>query len=48
MAHDRILFIYTDQRTDQLEPKALEEADRLDAILKATGKPVGPLHGMRC
>jgi amidase len=29
-----------------LNPKALEEADRLDATLKATGKPVGPLHGI--
>lgn len=29
-----------------LNPKALEEADKLDAVLKATGKPVGPLHGI--
>jgi len=29
-----------------VNPHALEEADRLDATLKATGKPVGPLHGI--
>jgi plasmid stability protein len=29
-----------------INPHALEEADRLDAMLKATGKPVGPLHGI--
>ena len=29
-----------------LNPKALEEADALDAKLAATGKPVGPLHGI--
>jgi amidase len=29
-----------------VNPHALEEADRLDAQLKATGKPVGPLHGI--
>ena len=29
-----------------LNPHALEEADRLDAAFKATGKPVGPLHGI--
>jgi Asp-tRNA(Asn)/Glu-tRNA(Gln) amidotransferase A subunit family amidase len=29
-----------------INPHALEEADRLDAALKATGKPVGPLHGI--
>src|ERR1700742_1351270 len=29
-----------------LNPKALEEADALDAKLKATGKPVGSLHGI--
>jgi amidase len=29
-----------------LNPKALEEADKLDAVLKATGKPVGPMHGI--
>ena len=29
-----------------VNPKALEEADRLDAALAATGKPVGPLHGI--
>jgi amidase len=29
-----------------LNPKALEEADKLDSVLKATGKPVGPMHGI--
>src|SRR3954470_20307282 len=29
-----------------VNPKALEEADKLDAALAATGKPVGPLHGI--
>lgn len=29
----------------QLNPKALEEADRLDAVFKKNG-PVGPLHGI--
>jgi Asp-tRNA(Asn)/Glu-tRNA(Gln) amidotransferase A subunit family amidase len=29
-----------------VSPHALEKADRLDAQLKATGKPVGPLHGI--
>jgi Asp-tRNA(Asn)/Glu-tRNA(Gln) amidotransferase A subunit family amidase len=29
-----------------VNPHALEEADRLDALLKANGKPVGPLHGI--
>jgi amidase len=29
-----------------VNPHALEEADRLDAVLKATGKAVGPLHGI--
>ena len=29
-----------------VNPHALEEADRLDAVLKATGRPVGPLHGI--
>ena len=29
-----------------LNPKALEEAAALDATLAATGKPVGPLHGI--
>jgi amidase len=29
-----------------VNPHALEEAGRLDAALKATGKPVGPLHGI--
>jgi amidase len=25
---------------------ALEDADRLDAVLRTTGRPVGPLHGI--
>lgn len=29
-----------------VNPHALEEADRQDAALKASGKPVGPLHGI--
>jgi amidase len=29
-----------------VNPHALEEADRLDAVLKATGKTIGPLHGI--
>jgi amidase len=29
-----------------VNPRALEEADRLDAILRATGRPIGPLHGV--
>jgi amidase len=29
-----------------INPGALEEADRLDAALRATGRPVGPLHGI--
>ena len=29
-----------------VNPHALEEADRLDALLKTTGKTVGPLHGI--
>ena len=29
-----------------VNPHALEEADRLDALLKTSGKPVGPLHGV--
>jgi amidase len=29
-----------------VNPRALEEADRVDALLKATGKPIGPLHGI--
>ncbi|MGQ3057116.1 MAG: amidase family protein [Nevskia sp.] len=29
-----------------LNPKALEEADRIDAAFKAGGKPLGPLHGI--
>ena len=29
-----------------VNPKALEEADRLDAALKETGKLTGPLHGI--
>jgi amidase len=29
-----------------LNPRALADADALDAAFKATGKPVGPLHGI--
>src|SRR4051812_36029603 len=29
-----------------INPHALEDADRLDAVLKSTGMPVGPLHGI--
>jgi amidase len=29
-----------------VNPHALEEADRVDAVLRATGKPVGILHGI--
>jgi amidase len=29
-----------------VNPRALEDADRLDAALRATGRPVGPLHGV--
>ena len=29
-----------------VNPHALEEADRLDALLKTTGKLIGPLHGI--
>lgn len=29
-----------------VNPHALEEADRMDAVLRATGKCVGPLHGV--
>jgi len=29
-----------------LNPQALADADKLDAAFKATGKPVGPLHGI--
>jgi amidase len=29
-----------------INPRALEDADRLDAVLRATGRPVGPLHGI--
>jgi amidase len=29
-----------------VNPRALQEADRLDAILRETGKLVGPLHGI--
>jgi amidase len=29
-----------------VNPRALEEADRLDALLRTTGRPVGPLHGI--
>jgi amidase len=29
-----------------VNPRALEEADRLDAVLKNTGKTLVPLHGV--
>ena len=29
-----------------VNPRALEEADRLDTVLRTTGKLVGPLHGI--
>jgi amidase len=29
-----------------VNPRALEDADRLDAALPATGRPIGPLHGI--
>jgi amidase len=29
-----------------VNPRALEEADRLDALLRTTGRPIGPLHGI--
>jgi amidase len=29
-----------------VNPRALEEADRLDTILRTTGRPIGPLHGI--
>jgi amidase len=29
-----------------VNPRALEDADRLDAVLRTTGRPVGPLHGI--
>ena len=29
-----------------VNPRALEDADRLDAALRASGKPVGALHGI--
>jgi amidase len=29
-----------------VNPRALEEADRLDAFLRTTGQPIGPLHGI--
>jgi amidase len=29
-----------------VNPQALDDADRLDAALAATGRPVGPLHGI--
>jgi Asp-tRNA(Asn)/Glu-tRNA(Gln) amidotransferase A subunit family amidase len=29
-----------------INPRALEDADRLDAALRASGRPVGPLHGI--
>ena len=29
-----------------VNPRALEEAERLDALLRMTGRPIGPLHGI--
>jgi amidase len=29
-----------------VNPRALEEAERLDALLRTTGRPIGPLHGI--
>jgi Asp-tRNA(Asn)/Glu-tRNA(Gln) amidotransferase A subunit family amidase len=29
-----------------VNPHALEDADRFDAVLRATGRPIGPLHGI--
>jgi amidase len=29
-----------------INPRALEDADQLDAALRASGRPVGPLHGI--
>jgi len=29
-----------------VNPGALEEAERLDALLRTTGRPIGPLHGI--
>jgi amidase len=29
-----------------VNPRALEEADRLDALLRTTGRLTGPLHGI--
>ena len=29
-----------------VNPRALEEADQLDALLKSNGRPAGPLHGI--
>jgi amidase len=29
-----------------VNPHALEDADRLDALLRTTGRPIGPLHGI--
>lgn len=37
---------YTNCLTDFFLHEALLRADELDSILEATGKPVGPLHGL--
>jgi Asp-tRNA(Asn)/Glu-tRNA(Gln) amidotransferase A subunit family amidase len=29
-----------------INPRALEEADQLDALLRTNGRPTGPLHGI--
>ena len=29
-----------------VNPRALEEAEQLDALLRTTGRPIGPLHGI--
>ena len=29
-----------------VNPRALEEADRLDTLLRTTGRPIGPMHGI--
>jgi amidase len=29
-----------------VNPRALEEADQLDALLRSNGRPIGPLHGI--
>src|ERR1700720_1094408 len=29
-----------------INPRALDEADRLDALVRTTGRPIGSLHGI--